>query len=294
MKGREGAETKEAVKLKTWKKKFSKVSFRNKNLWKSYGSLVAVISSIVTLVSFCMPPSGGWKWRMGCSFLFLLFLAGLFVYQWYQANQADCAELKINGTNVNVRIGDIFEQNGLKVIGVNNYMDLEADDVVVSKATLHGKFLMRHQDEIGGIREAVADSKTLIAEKDCANSGRPSYDYGSCVLYQDYVLTVLTKFNEKNMAYTDIGEYIRFWMVFWENMDTLYNSRTINIPILGAGQTRFRGVKPKKQELLEIALWTLKESGFCNHYADASINFWVYEGDAAEIDFYRVRRMGED
>ena len=80
-------------------------------------------------------------------------------------------------------------------------------------------------------------------------------------------------------------------MTFWENIDTLYNSRTLNIPLIGAGQTRFRGTKPKKQELLEIALWTLKESGFRNNYADRSINFVIYNGDAPDIDFYRIQKM---
>ena len=58
-------------------------------------------------------------------------------------------------------------------------------------------------------------------------------------------------------------------------MDVLCNARTVNFPIMGSRQTRFRGVMAKKQELLEIALWTLKESGFHNSYADKSINFIV-------------------
>ena len=48
--------------------------------------------------------------------------------------------------------------------------------------------------------------------------------------------------------------------------------------------------KKEKQELIEIGLWTLKESGFCNNYSDKSINFIIYEGDAPEIDFYRIQK----
>lgn len=268
--------------------KFSKVSLRDQSLWKSFGAQAAVFSTIVTLVSFCITLPDGWRWRVGCSLSFTAVLIGLFLLDWYSANTADSARLLINGTRVNVRIGDIFAQEGLKVIGVNNYIDLAADDVTIAKLTLHGQFALRHQAETEQIKEAVADSKTLRLEK-TADGGRQSYDYGSCVLYKDYVLTVLTKFDLQNKAYTSIQEYVQFWMTFWENMDAIYNSRTIHIPILGAGQTRFRGSRPGKQELLEIALWTLKESGFANSYSDRSVDFIVYEKDAPEIDFYRIR-----
>lgn len=270
--------------------KFSKVSFNDKNLWKAYSSQVGVISSLVTLVAFCIPPSGGWTWKIICSIIFVLGLGILFVYKWYKANQADYAELKINGTKVKVQIGNLFEQEGLKIIGVNNYIDLVADDVVVSKRTLHGKFVERHQNEIQEINAAITNSKTLILEKNSDRHGQQSYDYGSCVLYKDYVLTVLTKFDGRNKAYTSIQEYVQFWMTFWSNMDEIYNSRTINIPLMGAGQTRFRGSRPEKRELLEIALWTLKESGFRNKYANGAINFIIYEEDASEIDFYRIQK----
>ena len=276
--------------LKAIKEKFSKVSIKDRNLRKEYSAQVAIISSIVTIISFCAPSFSSWKWRIGFSILFIFFLMSLFIYDWYRANQTKYAYLKINGTNVNVKIGDIFTQDGLKIIGVNNYIDLVADDVIIAKTTLHGQFIMRHENEIDEIKKAINTSSTLILDENSDRCDQQSYDYGSCVLYKDYILTVLTKFDLRNKAYTSVQEYIQFWMTLWMNIDVLYNSRTINIPILGAGQTRFRGIKPEKQELIEIGLWTLKESGFHNNYADKSINFIIYEGDAPEIDFYRIQK----
>lgn len=273
------------------KSKFSKVSFRDRNLRRAYASQVAVFSSLVTLISFCIPSFNEEKWGIISLSVFILFLICLFIFNWYKANQASHAELKINGSEVKIKVGDLFTQDGLKIIGVNNYIDLVADDIIVSKTTLHGKFVMQHQNEIVQIEKAISNSKTLILEEKSGRNGQKSYDYGSCVLYEDYVLTVLTKFDHKNRAYTSIQEYIQFWMTFWYNIDVLYNSRSINIPIMGAGQTRFNGIKPEKQELLEIALWTLKKSGFCNNYAGRSINFVIYSGDVPEIDFYRIQKQ---
>ena len=273
------------------KLKFKKVPFNDNALWKFYRAQVAAISTLVTIVSFCAPLPNGWLWRLGSLITFLAVLIGLFLYDWYEANQTCHAEIKINGTNVKVYVGDIFDQEGLKVIGVNNYIDLIPDDIVLSTSTLHGKFMLSHQGELDELTTAIANSTTLYSESGGSRSDQQSYACGSCLLYQDYVLAVLTKFDPQNKAYSSIQEYVQFWMTFWENIDTLYNSRTLNIPLMGAGQTRFRGTKPKKQELLEIALWTLKESGFRNNYADRSINFVIYSGDAPDIDFYRIQKM---
>lgn len=82
---------------------------------------------------------------------------------------------------------------------------------------------------------------------------------------------------------------MHFWMKFWENIDTVYAGRTINIPLMGAGITRFRNGKPTKQQLLETMLWSLKISGFHNTYGDKKIRFIIYEPDAAEINFYSIQ-----
>lgn len=277
-------------KTKEIGKYFSKVSLKDENLLKSYSSFIAVFSSLITLISFFISIPNGYLCRIISSILFLLFLLFIFIYKWYKANQTNEAHLKINGTNVNVYIGDLFSQKGLKIIGVNNYIDLVVDDIVVSTKTLHGQFIKQHLNEINKIQKSIANSETLIIDPIPEKSDKISYAYGSCIIYNDYVLTVLTKFNKLNKAYTSIQEYIQFWMTFWTNIDILYNSKTINIPIMGAGQTRFRGTKPDKQELLEIALWTLKESGFCNTYPDRFINFVIYEKDASDIDFYRIQK----
>lgn len=78
---------------------------------------------------------------------------------------------------------------------VNNFIDLVADDIVILKATPHGKFIDQYQKEIDNIDEAINNSRTLILEKKSDRDVWQSYKYGSCVLYGDYMLTVLTTFN---------------------------------------------------------------------------------------------------
>ncbi len=56
-------------RLKMIKGKFEKVSIKDRNLWREYTSQVAIISSIVTLISFCTPSPSDWKWRISSSIL---------------------------------------------------------------------------------------------------------------------------------------------------------------------------------------------------------------------------------
>ena len=115
------------------------------------------------------------------------------------------------------------------------------------------------------------------------------YPLGSVVEFENYVLTAFTKFDEDNKAYLSAEEYVGFWMRFWKNIDEIYAGRTLNIPLMGAGITRFRDGKPSKQELLEVMLWTLKISGFHNTYPDGKINIVIYRSDVKDIDFYHIQ-----
>ena len=64
-------------------------------------------------------------------------------------------------------------------------------------------------------------------------------------------------------------------MNFWNNIDYVYAGRIINIPLMGAGISRFRNGKPTKQQLLKVMLWSLKISGFHNTYGDCCIRFII-------------------
>lgn len=122
-----------------------------------------------------------------------------------------------------------------------------------------------------------------------AKGRKIKYAIGSVLEFESYVLTAFTKFDEHDKAYLSAEEYTGFWMKFWDNIDAIYAGRTINIPLMGAGITRFRNGKPTKQELLEVMLWTLKISGFHNTYVDKKINIVIYKSDIDELDFYHIQ-----
>ena len=288
-----------------YEKSFSKVKIYDRTLWKSYAAFVAFFSSIITLLSFfytaeesCIGVSG---WRT----IYIIVLIGRFIYIWYKANALNIARLSINNTKVEVVIGDIFDpfyypnqhEGEITIIPVNDYYDYIVDDRIVSNKSLHGQYIKKIT-EIGKL-----DSLNYKIENDpfFKKIGNPKvealreegrkvrYELGSLVEFENYILTAFTNFDEDNKAFLSADEYMHFWMKFWENIDVVYSGRTINIPLIGAGITRFRNGKPTKQQLLEIMLWSLKISGFHNTYGDKKIRFIIYKPDATEIDFYSVQ-----
>lgn len=288
-----------------YEKNFSKVKIYDRTLWKSYAATVAFLSSIITLISFFNTAEESCIGISGWITIYIIMLVGSFIYIWYKANALNEAYLSINNTKVEVVIGDIFDQfsnpdqhdGEITVIAVNDYYDYIVDDRIVSNKSLHGQYIKKiiAAGKIDDLNKKIEDDPVLKRmgnpkEDALRKEGRKvRYELGSLVEFENYILTAFTNFDADNKAFLSADEYMHFWMKFWENIDAVYAGRTINIPLVGAGITRFRNGKPTKQQLLETMLWSLKISGFHNTYGDKKIRFIIYEPDAAEINFYSIQ-----
>lgn len=288
------------------RKSFSKVKFYDKVLWKNYLSVIGVISSFVTLISF-FTTAQNLKVNIGYAVIgFIIILTAVFAKMWWNANQQNCAKLKINNTKIIVQEGDIFEllekepenrEGEISIIGVNDYYDVIVDDRIIAKESLHGKYIKKivQAGKLELLDKVIATDEILnkpdngMENHERAKGKKIRYSIGSVVEFESYILAAFTKFDENNKAYLSAADYTGFWMHFWENIDEIYAGRTINIPLMGAGITRFRNGKPSKQELLETMLWTLKISGFHNTYGHKQIKIVIYKSDVEDIDFYHIQ-----
>lgn len=277
-----------------------KVGFCDKTLWSRFLATLGIVSSLVTLLSFFITASdiGTNVLYIAIPFLFGIIL--LFFGMWFFANQRNHAEVSINNTVVSVTVGNIWAQNRMGeigVIGVNDFFDVVVDNRIIASRSLHGQYIKRMErtGRINDLKQAIENDPILNRPGNSEvvpsrTDGRKTrYKLGSMVEFEGYVLTAFTKFDDDNKAYLTAEEYACFWMRFWSNIDQIYAGRTINIPLMGAGITRFRNGKPSKQELLEVMLWSLKMSGFQNTYPGKRINFVIYSEDAGEIDFYHIQ-----
>lgn len=282
------------------KNSFRKISWHDATLVKEYLVFISFLSAFVTIISFFCNIQNSNHCKI-YAVIFICILIIVYLGMWYNANNINSVHLRINQTKVNIYIGDIFhtKEGEINVIAVNDFFDLVADDKLVAKWSLHGQFVkLVETKKLGTIEElnkTIEENEILneLNNKDEVpqrkNGRKVRYKIGSILEYKSFILAAFTKFNERDKAYLSAQEYLEFWMKFWENIDEVYCGRTINIPLIGAGITRFRNGKPSKQELLEIMIWTLKVSGFHNTYGNKSINIVIYEPDAEEIDFYHIK-----
>ena len=250
---------------------FSKVKFYEKTLWNKYLTVLGIVSSIVTLVSFFVTAEDLAVNMALVVAIFFLLLIGIFLRMWWSANHLKAIDLRINNTKVRIAEGDIWELlgkppeeriNQISVIGVNDFYDVIIDDRIIAKTSLHGQYInkiieSRKMEVLNSVIECdeiLNKNGNRIDVPDRKAGRKVRYNIGSVVEFESYVLAAFTKFDENNKAYLSANEYTSFWMTFWENIDEIYAGRTINIPLMGAGITRFRNGKPSKQELLEVML----------------------------------------
>lgn len=105
-------------------------------------------------------------------------------------------------------------------------------------------------------------SKAVILEnKDRPIGKKIKYRLGTICAIDDYLLTALTRFDADNRAYLEIHDYINCLLNFWNEIDRIYAGKTVALPILGSGITRFKGYENiSDQELLELIILMFKVS----------------------------------
>jgi len=175
--------------------------------------------------------------------------------------------LTIEESTVVIKTGDIFKQEGLKVIAFNEYFDTQVDERIIAQASLNGKFIREYCDcsvsELDAYIENYRFDSDEIKE---INADRPEgkkqkFEIGTICVYHDYILTALSKFNRHNEAYLTMPEYLGFLINFWDKVNRVYAQKSVSVPIFGSGLTRIKGHKIiDEQDLLKIMLWTFRIS----------------------------------
>ena len=273
-----------------------KVSFFNQRIQdKFYGvlSVISVITSVVFLFVEIDP-----KYKTGIGLIVLLILGVLYIGIWIHANKLRGIRLKINTSEVEVKFGDIFsEQADLKVIAFNEYFDTVVDDKIIAKSSLNGifinKFFKDKVEELDGIISVDAHLReVMVAENATRAVGKKTkYKLGTVCVVNDYLITALTHFDTDNRAYVDINDYISCLLNFWNEVDRVYAGKTVALPVLGSGITRFKGYDNiSDQELVELIIWTFKVSRIKFTYP-SKVKIVVYENKSDKTNLFKLKDL---
>ena len=120
---------------------------------------------------------------------------------------------------------------------------------------------------------------------------KKKYKLGTIFKHDDYLLAAFSKFDDENRAVLTMNDYVNFLLEFWNQVDIVYNGRSISIPLLGTGITRFKEhIEITDQELLELMIWSFKTSRIKFTYP-SRVSIIIHEPKMDKINFFKLKEL---
>jgi len=243
----------------------AKVNFFDSRIVKKFSDYTSTISTIFSLLLIFIDIPTENKITLGIIFLFVLSL--LYFGIWLKSNNLTEVNLDVEGSIVTVKAGDLFQQDGFKVIAFNEYFDTQVDDNIISHKSLNGLYIDNHlSDSISDLDERISNFKfdedeILEVNHQRKMGKKQKYSLGTIFVNEDYLLTAFSKFDDKNRAFLTMPDYLGFLINFWDKVNRIYAQKSVSVPIFGSGITRIKEHKNiSDEDLLKIMLWTFRIS----------------------------------
>lgn len=269
-----------------------KVTIFDRNVIKRSVKFIAGISTGLSAVLLFVEIPSGYKIHAGIAFLIVLALTHIVI--WLRANLLREISIEIEGSNVNIISGDIFKQEGLKAIAFNEYLDTQVDNIIISKASLNGKFIESElKESIEALDTHIAhfrfDDEDVVETEVQRRIGKTTrYRLGTICVYNEYLLTAFARFDAKNQAHLTMPEYLEFLINFWDKVNKIYAQQSVSTTIFGSGITRIKGHRTiSDEDLLKIMLWTFRISEMRFKYP-AKLTIVIHESKIDQINLLDI------
>lgn len=243
----------------------AKVNFFDTRIVKKFSDYTSTISTIFSLLLIFVDIPTENKITLGIIFLFTLSL--LYFGIWLKSNNLTEVNLDVEGSIVTVKAGDLFLQDGFKVIAFNEYFDTQVDDNIISHKSLNGLYIDNHlSGPISDLDQSISNYKfdedeILEVNQERKVGKKQKYSLGTIFVNEDYLLTAFSKFDDKNRAFLTMPDYLGFLINFWDKVNRIYAQKSVSVPIFGSGITRIKEHKNiSDEDLLKIMLWTFRIS----------------------------------
>lgn len=270
-----------------------KVHFFDKRIVEIFLKFTSTIAVFTSLLVLFVDIPHEYKTIYGWLFLGLLTLIYFFIFIW--ANKLKKIDINVEGSHVTIKEGDLFNQDGFKVIAFNEYFDTQVDNKIIAKASLNGVFLNNYLNinvtELDSYIENYnfdeSDIKGSNLEREAGK--KKLYQIGTICVYNDFLLTAFAKFDENNKATLTMPEYLEFLINFWDKVNNVYALESVSVPIFGSGITRIKGHKNiNDEDLLKIMLWTFRISEMKFKYP-AQLTIVVHKDKINKINLLDIK-----
>lgn len=275
--------------------RFLKVNFFDKQVRDTFLKIAAGIgTALSTLLLFLDIPE---DWQVKCLVAFAVALCLLYLGILAWANMLRKVIIKIDGTTVTIKFGDLFEEPGLKAIAFNEFFDTQVDNIVISEKSLNGVFLKSYLEiEVTDLDNEISIypfEEHEILERDVAREQgkKTRFRLGTIFIRDDFILTAMSKFDDSNRANLTMPEYLEFLINFWDRVNKVYAQRSVAAPIFGSGITRLQGHKNiSDEDLLKIMLWTFRISEMRFKYP-AKLTIVVHNEKIDQVNLLEMKSL---
>jgi len=203
--------------------------------------------------------------------------------------------LKNTNTIVNLKFGDLFDEDGVIAIPVNEYFDSEIGKPV-SEKSLHGYLIT---NILGGLRKTFDDavekslSNIQFVENKRELGKSKKYPIGTTAHLdfggKKYLLFALSKTNDRYEAYTTLHLLMEALSGLLNAARTECNGEILNIPLVGTGLSR-SGIPPKR--IIELILISILQATKQSEVTK-KINIILHRSFFDEIDIDEIKRNWE-
>ena len=268
-----------------------KVKILDKKLFKNYLSVLSVMGVLCSFVFIAIEIPDNYKISVMVSIVISLSI--IYIFMWIIANFQNKTTLCINNSTMIVKIGDIFKEAELKVIAFNEYFDTQVDNKIIAENTLNGIYLKTKVNDVKFLDNQIdtdvhLNSKIIQTDHRRSVGKKKMYKLGTIFQNNDYLLTAFAKFDNDNRAYLFMQDYINFLLNFWNEIDIIYAGRSVSIPLLGSGITRFKEFAISEQELLELLIWSFKITKIKFTYP-SKVSIIMHESKKDKINFFKLK-----
>ena len=126
----------------------------------AFTKAIAFLSAIATFlfISVDVPDDA----RVSVSLIVLAAIVFMYLTIWVVAIFRSSRRLSINNSTLEIKSGDLFMQDGLKVIAFNEYFDTIVDDKIISKTSLNGIYLSgKSKSQLSSLDNEIANDTHL-------------------------------------------------------------------------------------------------------------------------------------
>ena len=273
----------------------SKVKIFDGTVRKSFQDASSWIFGVLSGILIFIDIPDQWKIKFGILIVALLVI--VYTYLWIRANTLRSVTIDVDGSTINVITGDIFKQDGFKAIAFNEYFDTLVDDAIISKISLNGIFIQNYLNcSLEEFDNYLSNYKFDVDDIDIFNIDRnggkkQKYKLGTVCVYNDYLLTAMTKFDNDNKAHLTMPDYLEFLINFWDKVNKIYAQKSVSTTIFGSGITRILGHKNiSDEDLLKIMIWTFRISEMRFKYP-AKLTIVIHEDKIDRINLLDIQAV---